>query len=144
MKKRIFLPLILLTGCMAANPTRPVLTCAGECTYYGPQQPDPRVEMAKVLTGGLSSVVGIVVGGDVLKSLGSASSATSTIERTTNNNTTSITDRANSISDRQASAVSDVRYTSISDTAITDTTVSDTTISDTSSVSDTAFVGPAQ
>ena len=109
---------VALSGCMAANPARPVLTCSGECTYYGPQAPDPRVEMARVLTGGLSSVVGIAVGGDVLKSLGSASGATSTIERTTTNNT-----------DR--SAVSDRDYSSVTNESISNTSVSDVSSSNT-------------
>ena len=112
MKSLIALTPILLTGCMAANPARPVLTCnnCGDLTYYGPQQPDPRVEMARALTGGLSSIVGIAVGGDVLKSLGSASGATSTIERTTNN----------SVTDRSVSDTSSVSNTSVSNTSTGD------------------------
>lgn len=112
----------LVSGCMAANPTRPVLSCTdcGSLTYYGPQQPDPRVEMARVLTGGLSSVAGIVVGGDVLKSLGSASGATSTIERTTNN-----TSDRSAITDRDHSAThierSNTANTHISNTSVTST-----------------------
>lgn len=121
---------IALSGCMAANPARPVLTCSGECTYYGPQAPDPRVEMARVLTGGLSSVVGIAVGGDVLKSLGSASGAVSTIERTTTNNTTN-TDR---------SAVTDRDYSSVTSASVSNTSVSNTSVSDVSSSNTT--VGP--
>ena len=110
---------VALSGCMAANPARPVLTCTdcGSLTYYGPQAPDPRVEMARALTGGLSSVVGIAVGGDVLKSLGSASGATSTIERTTNN-----TDRSEVI-DRDYSS------TSVSNTSVSNASVSDTSVS---------------
>ena len=104
---------IALSGCMATNPPRPVLTCTncGDLTYYGPQAPDPRVEMARALTGGLSSVVGIAVGGDVLKSLGSASGATSTIERTTTNNT-----------DR--SALIDRDHSSVTNESISNTTIS--------------------
>jgi len=102
---------IALSGCMAANPARPVLT------------------------GGLSSVVGSAVGGDVLKSLGSASGATSMIERTTNNTTTN-NDRS-SITDRDYSSVTD---TSVSGTSVSDTSVSDTSVSDVSSSNTT--VGP--
>jgi L-lactate permease len=111
----------LLTGCMAANPVRPVLTCAGECVYYGPQAPDPRVEMARVLTGGVSSLAGIVVGGDVLKSLGSASGATNTIERTVNN---SSTDRSSDVTDRShiSTSVTDRSNTSVTDTSSTQVT----------------------
>jgi hypothetical protein len=83
--------------------------------------------MARVLTGGLSSVVGIAVGGDVLKSLGSASGATSTIERTTNNTTN--TDRS-VVSDRDYSSVTSasVSNTSVSNTSVSDTSVSNTTV----------------
>ena len=113
---------VALSGCMATNPARPVLTCTdcGSLTYYGPQAPDPRVEMARALTGGLSSVVGIAVGGDVLKSLGSASGATSTIERTTTNNTNN-TDRS-AVTDRDYSSVTSVSNTDrsvVSDTSVT-------------------------
>lgn len=85
--------------------------------------------MARVLTGGLSSVVGIVVGGDVLKSLGSASGATSTIERTTNNTTN--TDR---------SAVTDRDYSSATSASVSNTSVSNTSVSDVTSSNTT--VGP--
>ena len=112
-------PVALLAGCMAANPSRPVLTCSGECTYYGPQQPDPRVEMARVLTGGLTSIGGIIVGGDVLKSLSASSGTTNTIERTTNNST----DRASSVNN---TSVSDRSSTSVTDTSINNTSVSNT------------------
>ena len=117
----VLLPAALLTGCMQANPVRPVLSCTncGSLTYYGPQQPDPRVEMARVLTGGLTSLGGIIVGGDVLKSLGSASGATSTIERTTNTN--SVTDRASDVSNSNTS------YTSVTDTSNTNTSVANST-----------------
>ena len=116
---------LLLAGCMAANPTRPVIEFEGEgkLTYYGPQAPDPRVEMAKVITGGLSTVVGAVVQGDVIKSLGSASNATRTIERTTNNN--SITDRS---SDTSHTSVTDRSHTSVTDTAISDTSATSTSV----------------
>lgn len=125
----IILSALALTGCMAANPARPVLTCSGDCTYYGPQQPDPRVEMARVLTGGLSSVAGIVVGGDVIKSLGSASGATSTIERTTNNNTdrSAVTDRDHSATVRESTSVSNTdTSTTTNNTSVTNTSTTGT------------------
>ena len=111
-----------LVGCMEAMPVRPVLTCA-DCnglTYYGPQQPDPRVEMAKVITGGVSSVAGIFVGGDVLKTaFNGSNAASSTIERT-NNNTTNNTTDTSSLVDRSVSesvSVSNTSNTSVSDTS---------------------------
>jgi hypothetical protein len=115
---------LLLTGCMAANPTRPVIEFEGKgkLTYYGPQAPDPRVEMAKVITGGLSTVVGAVVQGDVIKSLSNASGATSTIERVTNN---AVTDRS---SDTSNTSVSDRSHTSVTDTAISDTSATSTSV----------------
>ena len=135
MKYLSLLLILPLISCMEALPVRPVLTCA-DCTgltYYGPQQPDPRVEMARVITGGLSSMTGIIVGGDVLKSLGGA---TSTIERTTNNNTSR--DNNNSVSD--VSRVSDT--TTSSSQYISTSSVSDTSVSDTSaSVSNSSITG---
>ena len=125
---------VLLSGCMAANPVRPVLTCAGECTYYGPQQPDPRVEMARVLTGGVTRVAGIFVAGDVLKALGSGSGS-STV---TNNNTTR--ESSTSVTDRSDTSVSDTSF--ISSTSVSDVSVSDTSaISDTSSISTSVSTG---
>lgn len=64
--------LIFLTGCSnmgppKPQPVRPVLTC-NDCSglaYYGPQQappPDPRVQMAHILTGGITKVLGIGAG----------------------------------------------------------------------------------
>ena len=133
---------VALSGCMATNPPRPVLTCTncGDLTYYGPQAPDPRVEMARALTGGLSSVVGIAVGGDVLKSLGSASGATSTIERTTSTieRTTNNTDRA-AVTDRDHSSVTSA---SVSDTSVSNTSVSNTSVSNTSVSGTSVTNGP--
>ena len=77
--------------------------------------------MARVWTGGLTSLGGIIVGGDVLKSLGNASGATSLVERTTNNSTT---DRA---SDLNNTFVSDTSYTPVTDTSVSDTSISATT-----------------
>lgn len=126
----IILAPLALTGCMAAAPARPVLTCTncGDLTYYGPQQPDPRVEMARVLTGGLSSVVGIAVGGDVLKSLGRASGATSTLERsaTTTNTTTNVTDRDHSSTLRESTSVTDTATNTNQQTTTNNTTTTDT------------------
>ena len=129
MKVLLVVPLVILSGCMSGNPVRPILSCTdcGSLTYYGPQQPDPRVEMARVLTGGLTSLGGIIVGGDVLKSLGSASGATSTIERTTNN--TSLSDRSSAVSDTTS-------MTSVTDTS----SVANNSVSNVSSISVT---GPA-
>jgi hypothetical protein len=119
-----FIAPFILTGCMAGNPPRPVIEFEGQgkLTYYGPQAPDPRVEMARVLTGGVSSLAGIVVGGDVLKSLGSASGAVNTIERTNNN--ISVTDRSNDVTNQShtSTSVTDRSHTSISDTATVQTT----------------------
>ena len=63
---------IALTGCAGMEapepaPIRPVLSC-DDCsglTYYGPQMapaPDPRVQMAQIITGGITKVAGIVGG----------------------------------------------------------------------------------
>ena len=83
--------------------------------------------MARALTGGLSSVVGIAVGGDVLKSLGSASGATSTIERTTNN-----TDRSEVIDrDYSSTSVSNTDRSAVSNTSVSNTSVSDVSSSNT-------------
>ena len=94
--------------------------------------------MARALTGGLSSVVGIAVGGDVLKSLGSASGATSTIERTT-----STIERTTNNTDRSAVSDRDYSSTSVSNTdrsAVSNTSVSNTSVSDVSSSNTT--IGP--
>lgn len=110
MKRLALIIPFLLTGCMESLPVRPVLTCV-QChglEYYGPQAPDPRVEMARALTGGLSTVVGAAIHGDVLKSLHQSAGAASTIERT-----------SSSVTDRSVSSSETSRESSISETSNT-------------------------
>jgi hypothetical protein len=57
----------VLTGCLSNPPQMPILTCAGECTYYGEPQENPNVAMARVLTGGATKIAGLVMNGQVLK-----------------------------------------------------------------------------
>lgn len=120
-----------LVGCMESAPVRPVLTCT-DCkglAYYGPPPPDPRVEMAKVITGGLSTVVGAVINGDTIKAVvrhGSSGAGTNSsyVERssdTTNN-----------------SAISDL--TNTSHTSVTDVS-NNTTVSDTTATTSTTITG---
>lgn len=117
--KALFLLSLLLTGCLTNPQQMPILTCVGECTYYGPPQRNPNVEMAEVLTGGAAKLGLGLINGSVMKAAFDNNN-NSTIERTT------------TTSDTSATFVSD---TSVSDTSVSDTSVSDTTlISDTSSV----------
>jgi hypothetical protein len=120
----------------------PILTCAGECTYYGEPQENPNVAMARVLTGGATKIAGLVMNGQVLKKaldaknyIAPAAGASKEVykeimsDRVTNN---SVTDRdhSNQISD---TSVSDVRVydTSVTDTSATNTSVfvTDTSVS---------------
>jgi hypothetical protein len=101
----------ILTGRMAGNPPRPVIEFEGQgkLTYRGPQAPDPRVETARALTGGVSSLAGIVIGGDVLKSLGRVPGLLVQLNVST--------------SDTNNTSVSDHSFISVSDTAVNDTCV---------------------
>jgi hypothetical protein len=100
----------------------PILTCAGECTYYGPPQRNPNVEMAEVLTGGVVKMALGLANASVLKKAFDGNSSNNTIERTTNN---SITDR---------SAVSDISNSeSVSSESVSNTFISDTSSTNVSS-----------
>jgi hypothetical protein len=125
--KAFFLLPLLLTGCLTNPQQLPILTCVGECTYYGPPQRNPNVEMAEVLTGGAVKLALGLANASVLKKAFDGKGSTAT---TTNN---SVTDRS-AISDvSNSESVSNSTY--ISDTS----SVSDTSISDTSSfISDTS------
>lgn len=126
MKHLLFLTPFLLTGCLSNPPQMPILTCAGECTYYGPAPENPNVAMAKVLTGGAVKLGLGLADASVLKSALGGNNNSNTIERTTNNN--SVTDR---------SAVSDRDHSSVTNTSVSNTSVSDTSVSDVSSVTST-------
>jgi hypothetical protein len=125
MKPLILLTPLLLAGCLTNPQQLPILTCAGECTYYGPPQRNPNVEMAEVLTGGAVKMALGLANASVLKKAfdGNGSSNTNTIERTTNN--TSTTDRS-AISDRDYSSVTSTSDRSVSNASISD--VSSTTV----------------
>jgi hypothetical protein len=131
MKPLVLLTPLLLAGCLTNPQQMPILTCAGECTYYGPPQRNPNVEMAEVLTGGAVKMALGLANASVLKKAfdGNSSSNTNTIERTTTTNN-SVTDRS-AVSDVSSSESVSSTSTYISDTSAT--SVSDTSVSDVSS-----------
>lgn len=119
---------LLLTGCLTNPQQLPILTCAGECTYYGPPQRNPNVEMAEVLTGGVVKLGLGLVNGSVMKAaFDRNSNSTNTIERTTTtNNSTAVSDVSNSESASSSTYISDT--SSVSDTSVSDVSSSVTSI----------------
>ena len=95
---------LFLTGCAGMEPAqpqplRPVLAC-DDCKgleYYGPQidpAPDPRVQMASIITKGLTSVIGIGAGAYVATDIASTIAGAGSVAFGTNTTNTTTTTQA--------------------------------------------------